>query len=202
MKYLYNQTHQCEYLGTYAGNAKLTDCATEVPPPEVEPGKVPCFNQQTNAWDTIIPDYRGATIYSKANSLVTKQVTLAGEIDKDYVAVIPPDTTSRYIWSGSEWTLYTPPAPEPPDQSAFLEACERFRAVCADIGALLGVEDFRGGFDEMQTFQASEMFNTMPGLRLAIEWSAANELCKYEGAKIGLGQPQWWYECWKVTPEP
>lgn len=72
-----------------------------------------------------------------------------------------------------------------------------FRAVCTDIGALLGVEDFRGGFDEMQTFQASEMFNTMPGLRLAIEWSAANELCKYEGAKIGLGQPDWWHECWK-----
>jgi len=90
-----------------------------------------------------------------------------------------------------------PPVPEEPiDRTDFDAACTMFRAVCTDIGALLGVEDFRGGFDEMQAFQSSESFNTMPGMRLAIEWSAANELCKYEGAKIGLGQPQWWHECW------
>ena len=32
-------------------------------------------------------------------------------------------------------------------------------------------------------------------------WSAANELCKYEGSKIGLGQPDWWYDCWRGTAD-
>lgn len=93
--------------------------------------------------------------------------------------------------------------PQPPvDRTDFDNACSLFRSVCAQIGAMLGVEDFRGGFDEMTAFQQSEAFRTLEGLHIAIEWSAANELCKYEGAKIGFGQPQWWYECWKVTPEP
>lgn len=63
-----------------------------------------------------------------------------------------------------------PPAPpDPPvDRTDFDNACAMFRAICTDIGALLGVE-FRGGFDEMQAFRSSEVFNTMPGLRLAIE---------------------------------
>ena len=92
-----------------------------------------------------------------------------------------------------------PPAPpDPPvDRTDFDNACAMFRAVCSKIGAMLGVEDFRGGFDEMLIFQQSETFKTLEGLHLAMEWSAANELCKYEGAKIGLGQPQWWHECWK-----
>ena len=83
------------------------------------------------------------------------------------------------------------------ETEAFNNACAMFRAVCSEIGAMLGVEDFRGGFDEMLIFQQSETFKTLEGLHLAMEWSAANELCKYEGAKIGFGQPDWWYECWK-----
>lgn len=94
-----------------------------------------------------------------------------------------------------------PPAPpEPPvDRTDFDNACAMFRAICSEIGAMLGSEDFRGGFDEMLIFQQSETFKTLEGLHLAMEWSAANELCKYEGAKIGFGQPGWWYECWKVS---
>lgn len=197
MQYIYNSTHKFEYLGTYEGSKKLTDCATEIPPPQTPANTVPCFNPVSSTWDSVIPDYRNITIYNKANSLVTKYVTLAGEIDEDYVTVRPPDTTSRYTWTGKDWALYVRPVPEPPDQSAFLEACERFRVVCAKIGELLGEENFKGGFDEMTLFQQSDMFDTLAGVKAALEWSAVNELCKYEGAKIGLGQPQWWYKCWE-----
>ena len=89
------------------------------------------------------------------------------------------------------------PEPEPVDTTDFDNACAMFRSVCGDIGALIGVTDFRGGFDDMVTFQQSAQFNTLEGLHLGMEWSAANELCKYEGSKIGLGQPEWWKKCWK-----
>ena len=116
-----------------------------------------------------------AADYANAHGLIVQETA-----DGKYICIEPPEVPE-----------------EPIDRTDFDAACTMFRAVCTNIGTLLGVEDFRGGFDEMQTFQSSESFNTMPGLRLAIEWSAANELCKYEGAKIGLGQPQWWHECWK-----
>lgn len=83
--------------------------------------------------------------------------------------------------------------------TAFNTACKAFRAVCADIGALLGIENFRGGFEEVTAFSELPQFKTLDGLHLAMEWSAANELCKYEGAKIGLGQPEWFYKCWDGT---
>lgn len=95
-----------------------------------------------------------------------------------------------YIWE-------EPVQAAPPDTTAFDGACAKFRAICAQIGTAIGVEDFRGGFDEMTVFQESSAYNTMPGLQLAIAWSAANELCVYEGAKLGLGQPEWWYTCWE-----
>ena len=126
--------------------------------------------------DGLIFDKRpDAADYANAHGLIVQETA-----DGKYVCIEPPEVPE-----------------EPIDRTDFDAACTMFRAVCTDICTLLGVEDFRGGFDEMQAFQSSESFNTMPGLRLAIEWSAANELCKYEGAKIGLGQPQWWHECWK-----
>lgn len=106
--------------------------------------------------------------------------------------------TVRELPDGTFECVPVPPAP-PADRTDFDNACSLFRSVCAQIGAMLGVEDFRGGFEEMTAFQQSESFRTLEGLHIAIEWSAANELCKYEGAKIGLGQPQWWHECWKVS---
>ena len=94
-----------------------------------------------------------------------------------------------------------PPQPEPVDRTEFDAACVQFRSVCAQIGQAIGDEDFRGGFDEMAEFQRSAAFNSLEGLQLAVAWSAANELCKYLGGKIGLGQPDWWYECWKGVEE-
>lgn len=85
-----------------------------------------------------------------------------------------------------------------PDRTSFNTACAAFRQVCAGIGAAIGVSDFKGGFDEMAVFAASEAYGTIAGLQLANQWMAANELCKYEGGKIGLGQPEWWYTCWEI----
>ena len=85
------------------------------------------------------------------------------------------------------------------DGTAFDAACEQFKAICAQIGGALGAEGFRGGFDEMSEFYASEVYGTLQGLQLATAWSAANEYCKYEGRKLGYGQPEWWYRCWGLA---
>ena len=98
-----------------------------------------------------------------------------------------------------EWFDEHTPEPEPipePDRTDFDAACSQFRTVCAQIAEAADLPGFRGGFDEMVEFQQTAVYGTVAGLQLAIAWSALNELCKYEGNKIGLGQPQWWYECW------
>lgn len=85
--------------------------------------------------------------------------------------------------------------------SPFEAACAQFRTLCAQIGAFIGDPDFMGGFDEYSEFATSEAYqqNPVQGNALAIQWSALNELCKYEGAKIGLGQPSWWWKCWEMA---
>lgn len=97
-----------------------------------------------------------------------------------------------------EWRKEHPvPVPPGPDMTDFNNACQKFRNVCTAIGTLITDPEFKGGFDEMEEFQNSELSSTMVGIRLAIAWSASNELCKYEGSKVGLGQPAWWYKCWE-----
>ena len=87
------------------------------------------------------------------------------------------------------------------EPSPFEAACAQFRTLCAQIGAFIGEPDFKGGFDEYTEFATSEAYqqNPVQGNALAIQWSALNELCKYEGQKIGLGQPDWWYRCWEMA---
>jgi len=106
----------------------------------------------------------------------------------------PPEAKagSLTIWNGSAWEYQ-----EDHRRDSFDSACNQFREVCSNIGTAIGDPDFRGGFDEMSKFQQSAISQTLEGVRLAIAWSAANDLCVYEGRKLGLGQPQWWYECWK-----
>ena len=79
---------------------------------------------------------------------------------------------------------------------AFRSACAAFRAVCAQIKAYFGFSAFRGGFDEMELLASNEKYLTLQGLSLAQAWSAANSLCTYEAQKIGINQPDWWYQCW------
>ena len=93
-----------------------------------------------------------------------------------------------------------PPAPLP-DLSAqraeFDAACAKFREVCAAIGTLIGNPGFTGGFDEMAEFESSEAANTAAGIALSIKWMAADKLCTYLASKLGIGQPDWWYQCWE-----
>jgi hypothetical protein len=87
------------------------------------------------------------------------------------------------------------------EPTPFEAACAQFRTLCAQIGAFINAPDFKGGFDEYTEFATSEAYqqNPVQGNALAIQWSALNELCKYEGAKEGYGQPDWWYKCWEVN---
>ena len=113
-------------------------------------------------------------------------------------------TREEYLEAGCEWR--DPISSEQQEEVSemasqhvqeFEAACQTFRQVCEQIREATGLSDFKGGFEEMVTFQQSEVYNTIPGLQLAIAWSAANELCKYTGSKLGYGQPTWWKECWK-----
>ena len=123
------------------------------------------------------------------------------------------DKTDYTVWSGAsigikamtekgyERVTTLPDKPEAVvDNTPRLEldaAYESFRNVCYAIGTLIGDTNFRGGFDEMQVFETSEQSMSMEGIALAIKWVAANEACTYLASKLGIGQPDWWYECWK-----
>lgn len=110
----------------------------------------------------------------------------------------------QFIEAG--YSEYNPP-PANSNFGVYLEefnsACAQFRQVCSQIKAAANLESFTGGFDEMVEFQRAPIYSTVVGLQLAIAWSAANELCKYTGSKVGYGQPEWWYKCWEeATAEP
>lgn len=99
-----------------------------------------------------------------------------------------------------QWYKQHPVAPaQELDTTAFDSACQQFRDICTQIGYAIDQPNFKGGFDQMALFAQSPVYGTIEGLKLAISWSAANELCKYEGLKLGYGQPQWWYKCWQES---
>ncbi len=87
-----------------------------------------------------------------------------------------------------------------PDTAAFDAACEQFKAVCGQIGTAIGNADFKGGFDEYASFIQSAFAQSNPAQAalLASMWAGANEYAKYEGGKLGYGQPGWWYKCWNI----
>ena len=107
---------------------------------------------------------------------------------------VSPMTEERFIALGGMITDDGQPTP-------FEAACAQFRTLCAQIGEFIGDPDFKGGFDEYTEFATSEAYqkNPVQGNALAIQWSALNELCKYEGQKAGYGQPDWWYKCWECA---
>lgn len=83
------------------------------------------------------------------------------------------------------------------DTTVFDNACEQFRELCGIIGNLIDDPDFKGGFDEIAIFEQSEAAQSIEGIQLSLKWMALDKLCTYEGSKIGLGQPDWWYRCWE-----
>lgn len=87
------------------------------------------------------------------------------------------------------------------DTTAFDAACKQFRYVCEQIRQFIGAESFMGGFDEYAIFINSDAAKADKATAslLANMWSGANEYAKYEGSKIGYGQPNWWYRCWDLS---
>jgi len=82
------------------------------------------------------------------------------------------------------------------DRTALDAAYTNFRAVCSAIGTLIGNADFKGGFDEISSFADSEAAQSQAGIILSLKLTFADKQCTYEAAKLGIGQPQWWNECW------
>lgn len=92
-------------------------------------------------------------------------------------------------------------APTPEEE--FAAAAAKFRALCDEIGEFIGEPSFTGGFEEVVSFNNSRAAQNAPmtAYALALRWMELNELCKYKGSKIGLGQPAWFYRCWELAAE-
>lgn len=120
-----------------------------------------------------------------------------GGVVVDGMRIFPVGEPDPELMRKAGYVEDTPPTPEPPDMTAFNAACQQFKQVCAQIALATGIEGFKGGFDEMVEFQQAQIFNTLQGMQLATAWNAADKLCTYEAAKIGIGQPEWWYRCWE-----
>ena len=102
------------------------------------------------------------------------------------------------IYTQKEWEKQMSLNKKEVDKSSFDSACGHFRQICHEIGELIGNNDFKGGYDDMLVFYASDAYKTDKGLQLATAWAGVNELCKYEAYKLGMGSPAWWHKCWST----
>ena len=112
--------------------------------------------------------------------------------DKSYISVLSWDFVKK------------PVVVEPKvDDTDFKTACALFRNVCFQIGEFIGDPNFKGGFDDYARFigSASSKQSKASASLLASMWNGANEYAKYEGSKLGYGQPEWWYKCWEYSGE-
>ena len=101
------------------------------------------------------------------------------------------------IYTQQEWEVEVSKNKKEINTVDFDNACQVFRQICSQIGELIEDENFKGGYDDMMTFYNHPAYKTDKGLQLAMAWSGCNDLCKYEGNKIGLNSPEWWYKCWE-----
>lgn len=98
------------------------------------------------------------------------------------------------------WTITVVPDPEPhtPDYTTLEGSCGLFRAVCGEIEVALGIENFRGGFDELLAL-TPEQHDIIRGAGLTDRLNLADRLCNHEANKVGLQSPAWWYRCWEIS---
>jgi hypothetical protein len=98
--YLYNCNHLNEFLSEIETDnpAHWAGCSTEVPSAQCDiVGKSYAFNTNTQAWDTLIEDWRGVTLYRKLDSRITQPGSLKPK-SNNYTEVAPPDNEKRYVW--------------------------------------------------------------------------------------------------------
>lgn len=111
-------------------------------------------------------------------------------------------------WTSQQIQQWHQQHPQPVHQQyvsqEFKAACIQFRQICQQIGAAIGDPGFKGGFDEMQEFASSPVYGTIQGLKLGLAWSAANEACQHQAAKLGIytpGDATWWRMCWQTQAQ-
>jgi len=115
-------------------------------------------------------------------------------------------TDDQFVRAGYHECTPEPPPPDPEYQrryQEYLAACEQFRTVCGMIKEFAGLDEFTGGFDEAMKFIKSEPFmaNMVQGTYLFSLWQGADKAATYAADKIGLGQPEWWYDCWRQVSD-
>jgi len=81
-----------------------------------------------------------------------------------------------------------------------------FKPTCDAIAKMIGVENFKGGFDEIQQLYRYVLeidASTDEGKQrllnahtLAIQWEAADAYCKHEAEKLRWKPAEWWKFCW------
>ena len=93
--------------------------------------------------------------------------------------------------------------PAKTDNTEFLAACEQFRQVCDQIKAFAGLAEFYGGFDEAMEFLQCAAFaaDKVQGTYLFSLWQGADKAATYAAKQLGIGQPDWWYQCWGKSKE-
>ena len=108
--YLFDCNYKNEYLGEIQTETPQdwAGCSTEVPYVQSnELGKSYAWNPDTQQWDTLIDDWRGITLYNKANSLLSKQGDLNPK-PENFTNIVPPDTENKYVWNDdlNVWQVY------------------------------------------------------------------------------------------------
>jgi len=88
--------------------------------------------------------------------------------------------------------------PQNTDMTKFNEACRIFRGICGEIGELLGIQNFLGGYDDLLNVKDDERLSTKEGQHLINMINLANSQCLHEARKIGLSSPDWFYMCWGI----
>lgn len=150
-------------------------------------------------------------IYLEQEEAVEKQQLVEDVLDENNVKVgqrlvvkdVPVTKDKSYIQIVA-WDYWENKTTENTiDDADFKKACVLFRDVCRQIGEFIGEEDFKGGFEDYGKFISSTAAKSAKASAslLASMWNGANEFAKYEGSKLGYGQPEWWYKCWEYTDE-
>lgn len=96
-----------------------------------------------------------------------------------------------------EFMKLTSPRVTATEREDYEQCLSRFRAVCMQVRQLIGVPDFRGGYDEWRKLALDpEWVNNSELTRLSRQCDAINLETNYEAGKLGIISPDWWKECW------
>ena len=83
------------------------------------------------------------------------------------------------------------------NRTKFEAACKDFRDICMQIREAIAGPSFKGSYDQILEVQKNnpramdrDILTLFENLR------ACNDVCKYEGEKLGYRGSEWWKACW------